>query len=152
MLVWLGKSLFFSVIRPDLAKYLCAGVYRKSSTGFCSAVSAFRSFASITLAPLELISKTSTSFCNTNFSALSMEPIFVVGVVVPVATPVICVGTSTLAPVAVLSEVAGVTTGAPPNIDGLPSCTCQLLYSMRPDSENTAQRIVFLKSIFIHLN
>ena len=47
---------------------------------------------------------------------------------------------------------AGVTTGAPPNMDGLHSCTCQLLYSMRPDSENTAQRIVFLKSICIHLN
>ena len=153
VLVWFGKSLLPRVINPDLAKYLWFGVYWNSSTGFCSAVKALRSFASITFAPLALISKTSTSFCNTNFSAPSIEPTFVVGAAVAVlVAPEICVGTSNLLAVPVLSAAAGAATGAVANIDGLPSWTCQLLYSMRPDSENTAQRIVFLKSICIHLN
>ena len=59
-------------------------------------------------------------------------------------------GVSTFGVLAGVLVVA--TFGAPPNIDGLPSWTCQLLYSIKPDSENTAHRIVFLKSICIHLN
>ena len=127
VLVWFGKSPLFNVIKPDLAKYLWVGVYWNSSTGFFSSVRDLSNFAAITLPPLELISKTNTSFCKTNFSAASIAPMLVAGATAAEGVVAICVGTSTLLPVAALSTTPGATAGAPANMDGLPSWTCQLL-------------------------